>query len=299
MPDTLVRPHVWEGVSKSTGNAQTAREAMITADLDWEVAKRPMYFDGVEGRKLSPMWAVVRTDNDRFLGGVRKSYECFQNWEHFQFGDNLVDSGDAHWVWAGSIRSDRLVFMIMQLPEDILIAGHDVVKKYILIASAHDGSKSITISNIPERLSCTNQLGWASRHAAAKFSIRHLPSARGQLEEARNALNISLDYMDNFEREANLLYSQSMVDDEFRRLTDKLIPDRPKKDDVLAELEYLWQNSPTMVDIPKNGWRAVNAIGEYFDHTRDPRTAESQMVGSIFGVGKATRNKAVKLLLPA
>lgn len=304
LDDTMfaAREPAWHGLGVTVEDALTAAEALKTAGLDWEVRKQPVYkkFDG-KSIKIPDVFTVERQTDGKDLGIVRKDYQVFQNVEHFQFADFLVDSGEAKYETAGSLRGGRIIYVTMKLPGDILIGGADPIAKFIVITSSHDGTKAISILNSPNRVVCANTLELAFNSAKSRYSIRHLSTMEGKLQEARDAIGITFDYMDEFAKQANDLVEQSITDKKFAQIVDKLLPDRPRKEEVKNTLVALFNDSPTIVGTVAEGnkWGAFNAVTEYADHIRAPRTKESQVNGTWFGSARQMRQKAFKLLTSA
>lgn len=287
----------WHRVGTITEDALTAREAIVAGGLDWTVEKRPIYIRvGAEFHKVEDRFATVRNSDDKYLGTVAETYVPFQNVDAFTFADNLVDSGEAKYETAGSLRGGRWVWLTMKLPKEIRIGGEDAHELYLLVNSSHDGSKAITASVTPIRVVCMNTLNLALREAQQRWSVRHVSTAGQRLQEAREALKLTFDYADQFEAVGNELIARPFTENEMSQMLEKLIPNTPKAEGVRATIQALFVESPTLENVRGTQWAALNAVGEYFDWVRGPRTAESQLMGSLYGVGPKFRNKTLDML---
>lgn len=288
----------WHQIGTVTDDVLTAAEAIEAAGLDWEVDLRPMYVLSSQGDKVRvpDKFGVVRDADESVLGVVGKNYVPFQNREAFQFFDNLVDSGEAMYETAGSLKHGRWVWLTAKLPNHIQIGGIDEVEVYLLLHTSHDGTKSIQVDVTPVRVVCANTLNLATRASKRKWSVRHLATAGHRLQEARNTLGMTFKYIDTFTAEAELLLSQSFTDRQMKNLLDTILPDLPRKESTKELILDNFVEGKTLDNIRGTKWGALNAIGEYYDWLRDPRTPQSQVLGSWQGVGVTQRNKALALL---
>ena len=55
-----------------------------------------------------------------------------------------MDNGDAVYETAGSLRNGKQVFLTMKVPMEMKVAGEDAHDLYIVLRTAHDGTKAIS-----------------------------------------------------------------------------------------------------------------------------------------------------------
>lgn len=238
---------------------------------------------------------VVRTNPDGngndVLAVVGERYHVYQNEQLFEFGDAILDGGAA-WESAGSIKGGRQVFGSLVVPKEFILdpkGANDRTVTYLLVHSSHDGSAAVQAMITPVRVVCQNTLGMAlagnrRRKDGSKqsFKLRHTKTLRENLEVARTAMGLTLSYMDEFEKQAQALYSATVTDKQWNDIITALYP-RPdveagKKSGALT----LWENkidllndlyfkSPTNETIKGTGWGALNALTERVDYFRGSR----------------------------
>lgn len=289
----------WHHLGTVTKEAQTAHGAMIESNLDWGVDLFPLFtqidgdFHEVDDRK-----AVVRSSDHKVLGTVGTHYVPFKNAEAFQFMDNLVDSGEAKYETAGALRGGKIVFLTLKVPCDILIGGEDLHELYLLLRTSHDGTKAISVYVTPIRVVCQNTLALATygRVVKQKWSVTHVSTVHGRLAEARNSLNMTFKYVDEFKKIGDRLLSIKLNSGEFDQLLDRVLPNRPKTQSVKLQITGIYNTSPT-IRYPGTAWGALNAISEYFDWYRRSGSEEARFINTIDGVGAKARNTATALLL--
>lgn len=307
----------WHRLGTAVPDALTAHDAMKTAGLDWNVTKRPLYAslhgviaDGeavLEPVLVPDQFAIIRDEDNAVLGTVGGQYEPFQNSEAFEFLDSLVDSGEAKYDTAGSLRGGRSVFISMKTPRTILIGGADPVDTYIMLSNAHDGSRAVTGVNTVVRTVCANTEQLALRDYKAMFTMRHDQTMRGKVQEARDALGMTFAYFDEWEKAMNDLVAQDFTLREFETLVGTLYPARGSDEKANRERQLsligTLESSPTIGDgIRRTKWGAFNAVTEYLDHYAAVRATSIQSVEerrfteSMFGANRGVREKAYALL---
>jgi phage/plasmid-like protein (TIGR03299 family) len=222
-----------------------------------------------------------------------------QNTDAFQFLDNLVDTG-LEYETAGSLRGGQQVFIAAKLPQTINIGGDDKHELYLFARNAFDGRNAVTIGVTPVRIVCMNTLNLALKGAKRTWSVPHLGTMAGRLEEAREALDLSFAYADAFEREGNRLVAQKLSDKAFDEFLASLTEDMGERSGEKARdnIRGIYTTSTTVAGTGHTGtaWGALNAAGEYFDWVRPTRTDEARLIGSLEGVAVKARDRALALL---
>lgn len=230
---------------------------------------------------------VVRTNpftgrND-VLATVGERYKVVQNEELFGFGDGIL-AGGGTWETAGSIRDGRVVFGSLSIGREIKVGDDDVTNLYLLVNTSHDGSVAVQASITPVRVVCQNTLNFALRNGVKQqFKMRHTQTIEGRMAAAREALNITFAYADEFEREMNSLFEVQCTKDKFDTLIQDLYP-RPEKDvkgsmvkweskrDILMGIFTDTGDGPkTTQSLAGTMAGALNALTERIDWYRMPR----------------------------
>ncbi len=214
-----------------TKGARTAEEALKEAQLDWGVYKTDEPVNVMIPRSELNKEELRIFAKDKFmtyrynpitnepesLGVVGSRYTPVQNLEAFSLLNNIADDSGAVFDSAGSLDGGKKVFMTMKLPEGIQVGGVDKVDMYLLAWNAHDGSSSFSIHVTPIRLWCQNQIRMIMRTAESSYTLRHTPRVNGKVIAAREALGLTFKYVEEFERQAELLLGAKYSDKEFYR----------------------------------------------------------------------------------
>ena len=300
-----VRTAPWHGLGARVEEALTSQDALHYSGLDWQVKQEPLMtgtFKSVPGYV-----ANVRSDNDRILGIVSDSYKVVQNEEAFAFTDALIGEG-VRYETAGSLDEGRKVWLLAKLPERYQLVGEDV-DPYIVFTSSHDGSGAIRVAPTPIRVVCQNTLNLALNTAKRSWSTTHTSNVHSRLDDARNTLLFADKYMKALQQEAERLSMQRVTDKMFYNLVDKLLPvdedasEQTKSNNLKqrSDLIYRYFHAPDLVDLPKNGWRFINAVSDHATHAQPLRMTKNYRENLFDKVitGHPMTDKAMKLLAAA
>jgi phage/plasmid-like protein (TIGR03299 family) len=276
------RVHAWHRLGTVVDHAMSAEEALSIAHLDnWNVRKRPLTTTTETGEpvKVPGSFAVVRDNpfnhTTNVLGTVGNRYTPIQNEEHTDLLNALLHESQGEFETAGSLRGGREVFVTTKIPNTFNVGGVDPVDLYILAMNSHDGSTPFRFAVTPVRVMCANTMAAALRGARSVFTIRHTRGYRANIEAARQALGLTLNYADEFAIEAERMINETMTTDEFNAIVSQLYPapaagaaditirrDRERRESLLN----LFEASPTATQIAGTRWAGYQAITEYTDH---------------------------------
>lgn len=295
---TNTREVPWVGLGAPTGDLMTAGEVIDAAELNWNVELRPTFWmdDAKRTHQVPDRFAVVRDVDSKALGVVGSSYTPFQNREAFTFMDNLVDSGEAKYETAGELKGGKQVFVVMKVPDDIVV-GDEKVGMFLYLRTSHDGTKAISVHLTPVRHSCTNMITMALRSAKQSWSAAHVTTLAGRLAEARETLELTFAYRDAFADEMQKMMSIDVSVSTARSLFTRVLPDRPSRDEKVERFMHRLANSENLEGHRDDAWGVFNALTEEFDWGREYSTREAKLLNLTEGAGAQARRKLHELLL--
>lgn len=287
------RLDAWHQLGTTLGETFTAEQAMEVAHLGgWDVRKlaltaTEMDDNGVTSVDVPNSYATARTNPftgaTEALGTVGPKYVPVQNEEHVEFLNALVDDTGAHLETAGSLRGGTQVFITCKLPEHMLVGGQDKVDTYLSVVNSHDGSTGFKAMVSPIRVVCANTLNAAVASAQQSWSIRHTKGARSSIEQARQSLDLSFRYAEQFEAEAERMIQETLSAGEWDRTLTAMFGESDREDtsrkgrNLVSKLDVirdLYASGPTLDGVRGTRWGAYNAITEYMDHHSKVRGAE-------------------------
>lgn len=303
----IERVPAWQSLVQTNmvGNTEapeglTSLDMLQAAGLNWGVEARPLWRRTGENEYVQSTKSreVFRTDTGAQLGTVRGRYEVFSNEDAFAFGDALVQDGSGKWVVAGQQNEGARVFMVMELGEGFEVLGGDGYKLYLYIRTSHGDGTSISARIIPFRLWCANQNGAAIHEAKSSWSIPHTTTVKDRVDEARNALQLSVSYEAEFQKLAEQLASVKVSDERAKAMLSQVIPERrARRDDMIADILSNYQTSETVEPFRGTGYGLYNGLTEYMDHLKTQRSANARFQSVMHGEGDKFQNNLVQQLL--
>ncbi len=165
----------WHGLGEVFTEQISTLDALKRGGLDYQVLKLPNIHYLPNGEELisEDSFFTVRTDVNKVLGSrLGKDYEVLQNIEALNVVDEILQSGSATIETAGAINEGRKAFICLKVNKDIIVGDSDTVNQYVLIATSHDGSMSITATPTNVRVVCNNTLTAALQGAKGAIKIR-------------------------------------------------------------------------------------------------------------------------------
>ena len=311
------REPAWHGLGTVFTEEKTTAEMLDAASLSgWNVRLQDLAIPADLSSDKTYQY-VVRDNpfNDNqvdVLGIVGERYVPVQNEELFAFGDNLLDGG-GRWETAGAIKGGRQVFGSIALERETVLdptGVSDVVKSYLLINTSHDGSVAIQASITPVRVVCANTLNLAlgskrGRNSIKQsFKIRHTQTADGKIAIARQALGLANNYLDEFDKLANLMIQKEITAKQFN---DIILAAYPKPDKDTKGAVKKWENKVNTINdiyvgdtngmIAGTAWGAFNSLTERLDWHRSARGGNTEaMLAAASGFDPAITAEKNRLL---
>lgn len=304
---TTTQRRMSASIAGSAVTATSAVDAAKQAGLDWHVSLADLEAlsvsdNGVTRLSVPDRFATIRTNNDgnqSVLGTVGGRYKVFQNGEMFSALDALVDSGEARYANAGELRGGAQVWMLLELPREVKIAN-DPHAAYLLARTSHDGSCSLGVTPMVNRLFCSNQISGIFRKNT-KYSLHHTTNARLKVEDMRRMLDVIYTGIEDYELIANQLLNVEVNEDEVGTIFKKMwsLPSKienvpygnlstgerrtfNKAIDARSTTMNIYRTSSSQSNIKGTAFGAFQAIVEYYDwysHKSEATRAERVVAG--------------------
>lgn len=296
----------WHGLGTPVEHALTSKEAVEAAHLDWTVEKREIYFksedffSSEEKFEKAPGFATVRTDENIPLGIVSDNYQIIQNHQAFEFVDALVASNEAKFITAGALFQGKRIWLSAKLPGHITVTDDDVIDKYLLLTTGHDGVNSVKVLFTPIRVVCMNTLNQALNSATTKVHIKHTGDIKTKVVEAQRVLGIAINYFEQIGNAFKVFAGRELTDEEFQTYVGDIIPGVSKRSkNIRNKVEDLYFTGVGSEISGTTLWGAYNAVTEYVDHHRiDWKKRPDKYLASItYGTGAELKTKAYQKAL--
>lgn len=312
----VVHKPAWHGLATVLNSPPTAEEAIRYAGLDWEVSLEPVFTKGQFGafQGVPDYFATVRSKDRKPLGIVGKRYEPVQNVQAFRFFDPFIESGEATYHTAGSLKEGKLIWVLAKLNQSAEVVPGDRMESYLLFSTSHDGSQCVGIQFTHVRVVCWNTLSMAQGKAEdgkeARLRVSHTKSVHSTLEQIQGVVNASKQIF-----EANLqtymeLAARDINQDDLRKYVRVVLRDINLEDEekVKKETEEKVRGEDNIISLFRHSqannirgmrnswWAAFNSITEYVDHERGKKQ-ENRVYSSLIGAGSETKKRALETAL--
>lgn len=300
-----VRETPWHGLGLIVEDAPSSADAIRLAGLDWEVISQPlMTTNGIE---VPGYFANVRDSDHKVLGVVGGQYTIVQNRDAFAMSDSLLGEG-VRYETAGSLQEGKRIWLLARLPEEYSFMG-DKVTPYMVLTNTHDGTGALRVAMTPVRVVCQNTLNMALSSARRQWSAVHKASVTSRIDEAKHTLGLARDYMTALNAEMETLAKiklspitlEKVVLPNLIKVNEDTMSPRQieSRMEQRAELRYRYLNAPDLSEMPKSGYRFINAVADFVDHSEPGRKTkgwqENRFAGQI--QGNPLLDEAKKILL--
>ena len=230
-------------------------------------------------------YAIVRDDNPKAIlcKSVSGQYKILQNDEAFAMVADLAGEGMI-FETAGYFGNGERSWILGKLPETYNILGDEVVV-YIVMMNSFDGTCAVKFAITPIRVWCSNTLNMALKTAERKISLVHKRSITSRIEEVRMVLGLTDTYMASLNKQMETLAKVKLSPITLEKI---VLPNLIKIDEdkmsarqietrmeQRAELRYRYLNAPDLSEMPKTGYRFINAVADYVDHTEPGRETKN------------------------
>jgi phage/plasmid-like protein (TIGR03299 family) len=304
----------WHGLGTVISeDAATSADAIKYAGLDYSLFKTPLWTVDGDGNKVDvpENFAVVRGDTSGVLGVVGKNYKIFQNSEAFEFFDSVVGDKLAIYETAGALHDGRIVWVLAKLPSELRVGKtEDVTNAYIMLATSHDGSMSVTMTPTLVRVVCNNTFTLAIRGFSIQTGIkmRHTKNMSTKIDIARERLGIVNKQVTDYSEQMNALANRKINKTELKSYIESLFPDNDTaKNNTRTEnmRDQIYENwaETEFAQIEGTAWAAFNAVTKFVDHQRstkgsdDSDRASNRMYSVLMSSGAVLKREAFQAAL--
>ena len=294
-------------------DAATSADAIKYASLDYSLFKTPLWTIDGDGNKIDvpENFAVVRGDTNAVLGVVGKNYKIFQNSEAFEFFDTVVGDKLAIYETAGAIHGGRIVWILAKLPAELRVGKtDDVTNAYVMLATSHDGSMSVTMMPTLVRVVCNNTFTLAMRDFSIEHGIkmRHTKNMSTKIDIARERLGIVNTQVNEYAEQMNALANRQLNKTELQAYIESLFPDNDnaknntRTENMRDQIYANWADTE-FAQIEGSAWAAFNAVTKFVDHQRSTKgtdeadRANNRMYSVLMSSGAAKKRQAFNAAL--
>jgi phage/plasmid-like protein (TIGR03299 family) len=189
-------------------------------------------------------------------------------------GDAVIDT-------CGVLRGGARFFSTIDLGTLVIdpMGVNDRIARYLVVSTGHDGVWPIRYANTDIRAVCQNTVIMGLRDAERTFTARHTRNVDTAIQDANEALRISVEWARSFQSMAERMLAipvplgssslDKVIDKVFVPKKDETDRQRRNRDEINQLVRGLYVNERNGKNYGYNGWSIYNSIVEYLDHYRD------------------------------
>jgi len=264
----------------------------ITNDLDWTVSTRPLSYAAADGTFVSidQKVAVVRDDNDQFLGTVSPNYEIVQNKDLLGLINPMVSEGLLSIENMGFLNKGARVFAQAKINQEFRVIGENY-KAYITLLNGHAGTSTVAIGPSATRVICGNTFAMSYAELGEKY--RHHAGVNERVLESQAVLNYVNGAMAVYSQHVETLASASCSSFQFKQAVETIYDKEASKLRHIETLNSLFYNGAG--NEGRTFYDAFNAVTDYSSN-QSRKTRDSRFNYANFGQGAAINQRAVRVL---
>lgn len=282
--DNSERRAWYETQGVTLDNVTSLDVALKLSGLDFEVEKKPVYFNSTFGMtneagknlppkftKIEGQFTTVRTDTMQPFGVVTDAYEILQNRDAFDFLDSLVVEG-AKFETAGFFKKNGAASYITMSTEPMMILG-DEFDPFMMISNGHDGGSAIKVALTPIRAYCRNSAILALKKATSIVTIHHSRKMYDRLVAAKEVLTANTNYLEELKIVAEKLATTPFSEEAFEALAKKLFNPKEEQSEIIqirnvVQFEKLMKayREDDLQNFNGTAWKALQAVSDFESH---------------------------------
>lgn len=282
----------WHGLGfHKAGGWKNVKSLIKDAKIDWQIERKPIFT--ADGTEIKGFASLTRDSDGKIMDIVGARYIPTQNEDAFSFFHEFVEAGNAHLETAGSLKGGRVVWGLAKLDKGFELKGNDKVNGYLLCVCPHEQGKSLLFKTTAVRVVCQNTLSMALGKGGTEWRMGHRTAFDGvKVEEAKKALGVARDQIDEFESNVRKLQKLKFTEDKVIDFLGPIFGSEVKGSDNkrMKQLIDIYENAPGAQ--PGNAYGVLNAVTYYTDHVAS-RTADKRLTNA--WLGRTSKQKELVL----
>lgn len=298
-------------------------DARLLAGLLWEPAEAPAYrkmlIKAADDLPASAVITETFANGDRMAFVALDNFKIIERDDtravldvahvdrglisHASMGD-LLDAYTEGWrkagagvrfETAGSVRDGRQVYALVRLDEPYQIPGDEsLTYPFAAMLNSHDGSTACRLLPTQVRVVCWNtfQMALNGAREGVGITLRHSKHVNERLADAKGALSAMREDAKAWQMLATDLAGINIDDAVVRTFLNEFIPipenaterTRESRNERQGIFLKLYNESPTIDGVRGTAYGLVQAAGEYLDHVRPFKNADTYLARTMLTV---------------
>jgi phage/plasmid-like protein (TIGR03299 family) len=291
----------WHGLGNQLTDKQPLEVWLREAGMDWSLQSSPVHYLTEHSAEVyADAKVLYRSDTGDALSVVSNRYQEVQPREVLEFYRDLVELGGFELETAGVLKGGKKLWALARTGEEAILKGGDLVKGYLLLATACDGSLATTAQFTSVRVVCNNTLQRATSDSTGAIKVPH--STKFDADKVKQQLGIGAGRWEQFITSIRSLADRPVHPFEARRYLIEVLGDPElsfHQQPNLKVLNHVFNlyigdgMGANMASANDTAWGLVNAVTQYVDHERRARSSDNRLDSAWFGMGASIKQKAL------
>jgi phage/plasmid-like protein (TIGR03299 family) len=254
--------------------------------------------------------AIARSDDDTVMGMFKDGYQPHQ-YSEWLIGTVSAILGDTLGIGsAGLLKGGAVAWVQVETPETHTNPQGVAFRPRLLGGTSFDGSIATFWKKVFGIVVCDNTMEAARAEDGAIYKIKHTRNSGFKLNDARTALGIVEQSIDEFDAQIAALCETAVTDRQFGQFLEALAPttekNAPKTGRVLTlavnkqgDLRKLWIHDNRVSPWRNTAFGVVQAVNTWTHHlqtVRGAERAERNMLNAITGATAKSDDETLGLL---
>jgi len=276
--------------------------------LNWEIKRAPVCFNaGTQPNQINihsfeDKQVLYRSDTMAPLSVVGQRYNVVQPSEILEFYRDLTEKSGFELETAGVLKGGKKIWALARTGQASTLAGNDVTKGYVLLATACDGSMATTAQFTSVRVVCNNTLA-VSIGQEKDVAVKVPHSTKFDADAVKNSLGISVSAWDDFMYRMKVLSERKIKHSEASQFfhnvfndPDKITSSVKANERTIAKVASLYEGNgrgSQLASAKNTAFGLLNSVTEFIDHERRAKNADYRMDSAWFGQGAGLKQRAL------
>ena len=282
----------WHGLGQQLTKGASLETWTKEAGMDFIIGGAQIQYQNavtnemlVQGSKQ----VLYRQDTGAALGVVGNKYKVVQPIEIMEFFRDLTLEQGFELETAGVLFGGSKYWALARTGNEVTIAGNDVLKDYLLLATACDGTLKTTARRTSIRVVCNNTLNLSNQKASSGNDIKISHATTFIASDVKSELGLGLDEWTTFAEQAKQLSETPISDVQAIAFVRNLFQDKSAMGNVQSgKVLQLFSGQGKGSDYKSSkgtAWGLLNATTEMLDwhqgNNQDRRLEAAWLYGGV------------------
>jgi len=264
----------WHGLGQQLTEGAPIEVWAKEAGMDFQILGSPVGYKTTTGKTFAygKKQVLYRGDTEEALAVVGERYRVVQPIEVLDFFRNLVADQGFQLETAGVLFNGSKYWALARMGEDVRIKGQDVIRPYLMLGTACDGSMQTTAKLVETRVVCNNTIEMAMAEGQGAVKVRH--SSKFDAAEVQKELGLAPEVWKSHVEQVKALADRKVSNKEAVEYVVRMFGDEAKSLEAqpnmntIARVLQLFDGQSLGSELKSaNGtaWGLVNAVTQAVD----------------------------------